>query len=162
MATSTPPAECVFDLLASLLQVAHHLIGAALSLKTPVAGDLASAPLDPAAQHLNLVPELVREAHNSLPTSSSANIPRSEPRQSCEELPPTRARPARCRIDARVMQDLPQPWRRRSDDRAGPVHLHAPVSPGGVLSCPAYHQVLDRCCSRGTSGRAAGGVVPFP
>jgi hypothetical protein len=63
-AARTPPAECVLDLLAGLLQVAFHLIGPALGLATPVAGDLASVPLDSAAQFLCLVAEFVRETHN--------------------------------------------------------------------------------------------------
>jgi hypothetical protein len=40
--------------------------------------------------------------------------------------------------------------------------LHAPVSPGGVLSCPAHHEVRDRRCGGWTSGSAACGVVRFP
>jgi hypothetical protein len=59
-------------------------------------------------------------------------------------------------------EDLPH--RGGGDAMAQPDQftLHAPVSPGGVLSCHANHQVFDRCCGWGTSGLAAGGVVPFP
>jgi hypothetical protein len=81
---STPPAECILDFFAGLLQVARHLIGPALGLKTPVAGDLASVPLDTAAQCLGLVPELIREAHNSLLSSSSRVA------GTMHETPPTR------------------------------------------------------------------------
>jgi len=36
LAARTPPAKCVLDLLASLLEVTHHLIDAALSLDDQV------------------------------------------------------------------------------------------------------------------------------
>jgi hypothetical protein len=62
--TAVSPAERVLDLLAGLLQVTFHLIGPAPGLETPVSGDLAGVPLDPAAQFLSLVPEFVREAHS--------------------------------------------------------------------------------------------------
>lgn len=48
-AAVTSPTERVLDLFASLLQVSYHLVGSAFALKTPVAGDLASVPLDTAA-----------------------------------------------------------------------------------------------------------------
>jgi hypothetical protein len=47
--TSTSPTERVLDLFAGLLQVSYHLVGSTFALKTPVAGDLASVPLDTAA-----------------------------------------------------------------------------------------------------------------
>ena len=78
-----------------------------------------------------------------------------------EELAPGRTRPARCGIDADVMQDLPHG--RGGDAMAEPDQfaLHPPVSPGGILNCHANHDFFDGHSGRGTSGLAACRVVPL-
>jgi hypothetical protein len=79
-----------------------------------------------------------------------------------EELPPTRARPARCWIDAGVMQDLPHRGGGDAMAEADQFALHPPVSPGGILGSHADNQVSDRRGGRWTSRPAACAVVPLP
>ncbi len=59
-----------------------------------------------------------------------------------EELPPTRTRPARCRIDAGFMEDLPH--RGGGDAMAEPDQfaLHPPVSPSGILGSWSLSELL--------------------
>jgi transposase InsO family protein len=80
------------------------------------------------------------------------------PHQGLDQHPPTHnlATPI-----PRNTEDLPHGGGGDAMAEPDQFALHAPVPPGGILGCHANHQLLDRCCSRWTSGAAACGVVPL-
>jgi hypothetical protein len=78
-----------------------------------------------------------------------------------EELAPGWTRPARCRVEASVMEYLPHRGGSDAMAESDQFALHSPVPPGGILGCHADDKLLDRRRGRWTSGSAAYGVVPL-
>jgi hypothetical protein len=72
----------------------------------------------------------------------------------CQELPPPRARPARRRIDARGMQDLPYRGRRGRHAELGQLAVDPPVSPPRILLRQANDQAGDARDRRRAAGLA--------
>jgi hypothetical protein len=69
-----------------------------------------------------------------------------------EELALDRTRPARRGIDTGVMQNLPHGGGGDAMAEPDQFALHPPVSPDGILNCPANYDFFDDHSGRGTSG----------
>jgi hypothetical protein len=112
-------------------------------------------------------PGVVFEEHQCVETFAECGVDVEEVRRDDalglggEELPPGRPGTARGRVDARVMQDLPD--RRAGDPVAEPGQfaLDPPVTPPWVLLGEPQHERCDRSSCRWASGASARGVVPL-
>jgi hypothetical protein len=78
-----------------------------------------------------------------------------------EELAPGRTRPARCRVNTGVVEDLPHRGGGNAMAEPDQFALHPPVPPGRILGCHADNKLLDRRRGRWTSELAVCGVVPL-
>ena len=79
-----------------------------------------------------------------------------------QELPPRRARPARCRVDARGPQDLLDGRRRNGGAEPGQVAVDPPVAPQRVLPSQADGYPGDAPDRRRAAGPAARARVVLP
>jgi hypothetical protein len=79
----------------------------------------------------------------------------------CKELPPGRPRPARRRIDARIVQDLPDGGRRDRDAELRQLAMDPAVSPQRVLLRQADGKPSDALDCRRPAGLAPSARVVF-
>jgi hypothetical protein len=78
----------------------------------------------------------------------------------CQELPARRARPARRRVDARGMRDLPHGGRRNCHAELHELAVDPPVSPHRILPCQANDKAsYARACLRAPWPAALARVV---